>query len=138
MKVYGNVTLSEGSDLNNLTVAHGATFPANPNVGELFYHDAFGFVYHDGIKWNPLSTDIHIFNDSFSLVLDQDGVVTEIHPTSAYKAGSTQLYISGMRQKLAIDYNEVNSMITLNFPLTLEEINDGANVVLDFIKAGIS
>lgn len=138
MKVYGSVTLSEGSDLNNLTVAHGATFPVNPNVGELFYHDAFGLVYHDGVRWNPLSTDIHTFNDSFSLVLDQDGVITEIQPSSAYKTGSTQLYISGMRQKLAIDYNEVGSKITLNFPLTLEEVNDGANIVLDFIKAGIS
>ena len=137
MKVYGSVTLSEGSDLKNLTVTHGAAFPANPNVGELFYHDSFGFVYHDGTKWNPLSTDIHVFNDSFSLDLDQDGVITKIHPTSAFKAGSTQLYVSGMRLKLAIDYAESNGAITLNFPLTLEEVNDGANIVLDFIKAGI-
>lgn len=137
MKVYGSVTLSEGSDLKNLTVTHGSAFPADPNVGELFYHDSFGFVYHDGTKWNPLSTDIHVFNDSFSLDLDQDGVITKIHPTSAFKSGSTQLYVSGMRLKLAIDYTESNGSITLNFPLTLEEVNDGANIVLDFIKAGI-
>lgn len=36
MKVYGNVTLSEGSDLKNLTIDHGSSFPANGNVGELF------------------------------------------------------------------------------------------------------
>ncbi len=138
MKVYGSVTLSEGSDLNNLTVAHGSAFPANPNVGELFYHDSFGFVYHDGIKWNPLSTDIHVFNDSFSLNLDQNDFVAEIHTSTPYKSGSTQLYVSGIRQKLGIDYNEIDGKITLNYNLSITEINDGANIVLDFIKAGIS
>ena len=77
MKIYGNITLSEGSDLNNLTVAHGVAFPTNPNVGELFYHDSFGFVYHDGVKWNPLSTDIHTFNDSFSLVMIKASIVNQ-------------------------------------------------------------
>lgn len=30
MKVYGNVTLSEGSDFKNLTVDHGDAYPAIP------------------------------------------------------------------------------------------------------------
>jgi len=55
MKVYGNVTLSEGSDFKNLTVDHGDNYPANPNLGELFYHDISGLACYNGTSWTPIS-----------------------------------------------------------------------------------
>lgn len=57
MKVYGNVTLSEGSDFKNLTVDHGDTYPANPNIGELFYHNTSGLACYNGTSWISVSNN---------------------------------------------------------------------------------
>lgn len=36
MKIYG-MDLAEGSEITNITVPSGITFPTNDNIGELFY-----------------------------------------------------------------------------------------------------
>lgn len=36
MKMYG-MDLAEGSEITNITVPSGTSFPANDNIGELFY-----------------------------------------------------------------------------------------------------
>jgi hypothetical protein len=51
VKVFGSVTLSEGSDVKNLTVDHGNTYPNNPNEGELFYHSSNGLSVYTGSQW---------------------------------------------------------------------------------------
>ena len=56
MKIYGNVTLSEGSDVKNLSVAHGPSYPTNPNIGELFYHSTDGLMVNDGNTWVSASS----------------------------------------------------------------------------------
>ena len=56
MKIYGNVTLSEGSDVKNLTVAHGSEFPVNPTVGELFYHSTYGLMVYNSSSWISISS----------------------------------------------------------------------------------
>ena len=136
MKVYGNVNLSEGSEFNNLTVARGPAFPSSPNAGEIFYHDVLGLTFHDGVKWNAISTDVHVFNDSFTTQLSGD-VIIKIIPSVNFKPSSTQLYIGGVRQKLGIDYQEHDGYLQLNYELTATEIETGVNVVLDFVKSNI-
>lgn len=56
MKVFGDISLSEGSEVRNMTLDHGPSFPANPNIGELFYHDTLGLSYHDGTQWLQASS----------------------------------------------------------------------------------
>lgn len=54
MKVYGNVQIGEGGDIQNLSVNHGPTYPSDPNTGELFYHDVDGLSIHDGSQWHKV------------------------------------------------------------------------------------
>jgi hypothetical protein len=51
MKIYGDISLSEGSDFKNLTVDSGSSFPANPTQGELFYNTTSGLCVYNGSAW---------------------------------------------------------------------------------------
>ena len=70
MKIYGNVTLSEGSDVKNLTIATGSVYPSNANVGELFYHSVNGLMVHNGTTWIPASNTSTI---SYQTLIDTLG-----------------------------------------------------------------
>lgn len=50
MKSFG-ITLAEGSDISNLTVDSGTAFPAEANIGELFYLTGKGLHLFNGDKW---------------------------------------------------------------------------------------
>jgi len=60
MKV-SNMTLSEGSVINNITLPSGPVFPANPNMGEKFALTALfgtftaGEYHHTGATWERLA-----------------------------------------------------------------------------------
>ena len=136
MKVYGNVNLSEGSEFKNLTVARGPAFPSSPNSGEIFYHDVLGLTFHGGTKWNAISTDVHVFNDSYSTETS-GSIIVKIIPSVNFKTSSTQLYIGGVRQKLGVDYQEKDGYLQLNYELSVGEVASGINIVLDFIKSNI-
>jgi hypothetical protein len=63
MKVNGNITLSEGGVVNNLTLPRGTAFPANANVGEKFRlttaidaNTPAGEYSHDGTSWHNQPT----------------------------------------------------------------------------------
>lgn len=49
--LYDKITLMEGSDISNLTVDSGASFPATPDMGELFFKttDQLLYVYNGSI-----------------------------------------------------------------------------------------
>jgi len=58
MDVYGNITLSEGGVINNLTLPNGTAFPANGNLGQKFYltepidgNTPKGEYSHNGTTW---------------------------------------------------------------------------------------
>ena len=72
MKIYGNVTLSEGSDVKNLTTAHGAEYPINPNIGELFFHTTDGLMVHNGSSWVAASSGAA---GSYQQIIDNLGFV---------------------------------------------------------------
>lgn len=139
MKIYGNVTLSEGSDIRNLTVAHGDAYPSEPNLGELFYHTIIGLSFYDGVQWISLTPQnntppqegaVNVQNIDFSVEIT-NGAISKITPVLGFIAKSTQLYANGLRQKLGIDYFEVDTYLVLNFSVLEEEINNGVNLVLD-------
>lgn len=51
MKHYG-LSLSEGSELTNITVPSGTAFPTNDNVGELFFRTDQNTLYiRDNTTW---------------------------------------------------------------------------------------
>lgn len=51
MRIDG-ITLTEGSELQNATLASGTEFPDNPNAGELFYRsDAAQVYFYNGTDW---------------------------------------------------------------------------------------
>lgn len=57
--LYDGIKLAEGSDAKNLTIVTGTSFPANPNIGEMFYRTDGGntgvWVY-DGSTWQKLGS----------------------------------------------------------------------------------
>jgi hypothetical protein len=56
MKHYG-LSLAEGSEIQNITVPTGTSYPAQPNAGELFFRTDLGeLYYHDGTSWNSTSS----------------------------------------------------------------------------------
>lgn len=55
MRIYGG-QVAEGSNISNLTVASGTSFPSNANVAELFYRTDESKLYvHNGTTWVELS-----------------------------------------------------------------------------------
>lgn len=66
MRSFGDIDLSEGTEIGNMTVSRGEVFPDLPNSGELFYLlvDLPGFpegLYHyeaNGLGWEPIQTGV--------------------------------------------------------------------------------
>ena len=73
MKIYGNITLSEGSDLKNLTVEHGPSFPVDGNIGELFFHSTQGLCVNNGSTWEKVRLANESTNQSITLTGDASG-----------------------------------------------------------------
>lgn len=56
MKHFG-IDLSEGSDIENLTVPSGTAYPGLPSVGELFFRTDFNaLVVYNGSAWSRVQT----------------------------------------------------------------------------------
>ena len=45
MKHYGNIEIAEGAKITNATIAHGTSFPSNPNEGEMFWRSDENKLY---------------------------------------------------------------------------------------------
>lgn len=66
MKIYGP-SIAEGSELTNLTVPVGTSFPSNANAGELFYRTDTNILHvHTGTAWNTAAdaSGIYVLNTS--------------------------------------------------------------------------
>jgi hypothetical protein len=64
MKTFG-INLAEGSQIGNLTVASGKSFPGTPSTGELFFRtDATssvkGLYLYNGTEWSRLPTQVEM------------------------------------------------------------------------------
>ena len=86
MKFYG-VNVAEGSNITNAVLPSGSSFPANPNIGELFYKTgaAPGLYVYGGASWQ-LTASTNTYNGYFlenAIVIDTNQVIT-----SGMNAGS--------------------------------------------------
>ena len=41
--LFDNIQISEGSNVQNLSINTGSSFPSDPNVGEIFYYTGGSF-----------------------------------------------------------------------------------------------
>jgi hypothetical protein len=75
-----------------------------------------------------------VFDGTFDL--DITGPQATITLPVDYKANSTCVWVGGLRQKRGVDYVELGSnQIQLQFTLTQDEIDDGQNIVVDYVAA---
>lgn len=56
MKMYGELNMSEGSDIKNLTTPSGSAYPSNPNDGELYTHLTYGLSVYLNSAWVALGS----------------------------------------------------------------------------------
>jgi phage-related tail fiber protein len=83
MLMYG-VTVAEGSEISNLTVATGTAFPANPSIGELFFRTDLNalHIYNNSAWVKTVDASVFIPNSAItagthtSITYDTKGLVT--------------------------------------------------------------
>ena len=73
--LFDGIRLTELSDITNLTVEAGASFPGDGNIGELFFKTSAtsGLYIHDGITWTRVSIGSDV--TTFSITGDVSGTV---------------------------------------------------------------
>ena len=67
--LYDGISISEGGNIANATIASGTAFPSNPNAGELFFRTdspGAGLYVYDGDAWSVVGTGVVSF-DSLNL-----------------------------------------------------------------------
>lgn len=80
--ILDGLTLNEGSEAQNLTVASGLSFPLSPNIGELFYNTALltkGLYTYDGTIWDKV-----VFTS-----IDLDTLLDNVGTPGTYKSVTT-------------------------------------------------
>jgi hypothetical protein len=75
-----------------------------------------------------------VFDGAFDL--DITGPQAVITLPVDYKSNSTAVWVGGLRQKRGVDYVEsATDELQLQFTLTQDEIDDGQNIVVDYVAA---
>lgn len=106
MKHYG-IEIPEGTEVKNITVPSGTSFPGTPNVGELFYLTAgeVGLYVHTGSVWVSAGTGGTTEGVPTSVTTDLfngNGTTTQF---TLSKAPSTDneilVFITGLRQEVS-------------------------------------
>lgn len=68
--------------------------------------------------------------------LDPGLTTTTLTLQNTYAPNSTSVFVGGLRLKRGVDFTETTSdTLTLNFVITQAEIDEGTNIVIDFIAA---
>jgi len=103
---------------------------ANPNYpGLTNFSEALDYL----LQGNPTSGGQAVDAEITSAVEGDETVITT---PSAYRPGTTAVYVGGARQKRGVDFFEVNATeIRLQFALTSEQIDEGQNIVVDYVVA---
>jgi hypothetical protein len=77
-----------------------------------------------------------VVDDSYSFVTGTTN--TTLTASGPYAPNSTKIHVAGLRLKRGVDFTETDpsaGTITLNFVITQANMDDGSNVVLDFVAA---
>jgi len=107
--LYDGITLVEGSEIYNLTVATGALFPALPSAGEMMYltSGSIGLYVYDGIQWNRVGdaadTSAHIGDMSVHLTSTENTFLDAISVSAVeinYLAGVSSAIQTQLNTKL--------------------------------------
>lgn len=71
--LFDGIRLAEQSDITNLTVDSGSSFPSDPSLAELFYKTSatIGLYIYDGSTWNPVDTTA----ETYTITGDVSGTI---------------------------------------------------------------
>jgi hypothetical protein len=90
------LNLIGGSEITNLTVASGTSFPMSPSQGELFFRSDLGKLHiFDGVTWQASDTDVLAGDSVFSGDVSFTGTVAGLTPT-APEQFATKGYVDGV------------------------------------------
>lgn len=103
---------------------------SNPSFPSLTdYADAINYL----LEGNQTTGEQIVDADCYIVA---DGNETIINTPSPYQARTTAVYVGGARQKRGVDFVEVNPMqIRLQFVLSQAQVDEGQNIVVDYILA---
>lgn len=112
MKHYGYQN-PEGSEITNLTVPKGSSFPSNPDEGELFYRDDLNQLnVYDGSQWVVVDASQTTFTN---FTASNNQTVFTVN----YEPGAVDVYVEGIKLQNGTDYTATNgTSITLTPPFT--------------------
>lgn len=100
MKHYG-LKIAEGTEITNVTVATGTSFPANENEGELFFRtDNDTLYYYDGTQWQevgggaltPTTFYFTVPSDNYTTFSGNDDSSNPL----VYDVGAIYVYLNGV------------------------------------------
>ena len=107
MENFG-LTIAEGSEITNLTVPSGTAFPANDNVGEMFYRTDEDVLYvRNNTEWEAVAMGVTV--SPSSTVNLTTGYTTDVEVLSSDTIAPDMTLES-------IKTRAVAGNITLNFP----------------------
>ena len=123
------LNLIEGSEITNLTVASGTSFPMSPSQGELFFRSDLGKLHiFDGVTWQASDTADVLAGDSvFSGDVSFTGTVAGPTPT-APEQFATKGYVDG------VDVTKVDKVVGKG--LSTEDYTTAEKTKLSGIAAG--
>lgn len=106
---FDGLTLLDGSDVQNLTITSGVSFPTVPDLGELFYKTSEGLHVYDGTTWKNIAL---LLNPTFigdvtvpNLVVTGSAVATSTELTDA--ATISWDWIDNQNATVTIDDNRI-------------------------------
>lgn len=117
MKHYG-LNIAEGTQITNITVAQGTSFPTNENSGELFFRtDLSSLFVYDGTQWAEVGVGSGSEPSTYYYTAISDQTVfsgnDDNSASMTYFAGSIQVFLNGVLLDPA-DYTAVDGLtITL-------------------------
>jgi len=133
---YDSITLVEGSQFFNLTVATGASFPLSPTAGEMVYltSGTVGLYVYDGTQWvrvgdaNDMSS--HVSDLTIHLTSGQNTFLDAITVTAAEVN-----YLAGVSSAIQTQLNAITSTASTHNSNEDLHLTSGQNTFLDGVTA---
>lgn len=92
---FDGISIVEGSNIANLTVASGASFPAEPSLGELFFKISEGMHVYDGTTWSLVGTgsgSTYTAGTGIDITLDVISLVSGVVSAGTYPKVTVDTY----------------------------------------------
>ena len=92
---FDGISIVEGSNIANLTVASGASFPADPSLGELFFKISEGMHVYDGTTWSLVGTgsgSTYTAGTGIDITLDVISLVSGVVSAGTYPKVTVDTY----------------------------------------------